>query len=60
MSGAARAVGMVLVAALSLAIAGGVAAVTQLTGNIDTAEMTVLGPDRPEVVLPRTRTRVPR
>ena len=51
-SGAARVVGMVVVGAVSLAAAGGTAAMTQLTGNIDTAEMTVLGPDRPEVVLP--------
>lgn len=51
-SGTPRVVGMVLVGALSLAAAGGAAAVTQLTGNIDTAEMTALGPDRPEVVLP--------
>jgi LCP family protein required for cell wall assembly len=43
---------MVLVAALTLAITGGAAAVTQLTGNIETAEMTALGPDRPEEVLP--------
>ncbi|WP_369369642.1 LCP family protein [Promicromonospora sp. Populi] len=49
---ASRVVGMVLVAAFSLAAAGGAAAVTNLTGNIDTAEMTVLGSDRPEVVLP--------
>ncbi|WP_460886095.1 LCP family protein [Promicromonospora xylanilytica] len=50
--GASRTVGMVVVAALSLAIAGGAAAVTQLTGNIETAEMAVLGPDRPKEVLP--------
>ncbi len=44
---------MVLVAVLSLAVAGGAAAVTRLTGNIDTADMTTaLGSDRPEVVLP--------
>lgn len=53
MSGAARTVVMVLVAAVSLATAGGVAAVTQLTGNIETGQMTVLGPDRPKVVLPK-------
>ncbi|WP_275007210.1 LCP family protein [Promicromonospora iranensis] len=52
LSGTSRVVGMVLVAVLSLATAGGVTAVTRLTGNIDTAEMTALGPDRPEVVLP--------
>ena len=49
---AARTVGMIVVAALSLAGAGGAAAMTQLTGNIETAEMTVLGPDRPKEVLP--------
>jgi LCP family protein required for cell wall assembly len=43
---------MALVAVLSLAVTGGAAAVTQLTGNIETAEMTVLGPDRPKEVLP--------
>ncbi|MEV0953066.1 LCP family protein [Promicromonospora sp. NPDC050249] len=53
MSGTARTVAMVLVAAVSLATAGGVAAMTQLTGNIETAQMTVLGPDRPKVVLPK-------
>ncbi|MEU4364784.1 LCP family protein [Promicromonospora sp. NPDC023987] len=51
-SGAARTVGMALVAVLSLGITGGATAMTQLTGNIETAEMTVLGPDRPKVVLP--------
>lgn len=53
LSGTTRAVGMVLVAVLSLATAGGVTAVTRFTGNIETAEMAVLGPDRPEVVLPK-------
>ncbi|MEU4386443.1 LCP family protein [Promicromonospora sp. NPDC023805] len=53
MSSAARTVAMVLVAAVSLATVGGVAAVTQLTGNIETAQMTVLGPDRPKIVLPK-------
>jgi LCP family protein required for cell wall assembly len=43
---------MVLVAALSLAVAGGATAVTQLTGNIETADLAVLGSDRPEEVLP--------
>lgn len=50
--GAPRAVGMVLVAAISLTAAGGAAAVQQLTGNIETAQMAVLGEDRPKVVLP--------
>jgi len=43
---------MVLVAAISFAVAGGAAAVIQLTGNIETADMTALGSDRPEEVLP--------
>jgi LCP family protein required for cell wall assembly len=43
---------MVLVAVLSLAVAGGATAVTQLTGNIETADLAVLGSDRPEEVLP--------
>jgi LCP family protein required for cell wall assembly len=50
--GASRVVGMVLVAVVSLAAAGGATAVSQLTGNIETAEMEVLGSDRPEEVLP--------
>lgn len=50
--GTSRTIGMVLVAALSLAIAGGATALTRLTGNIETAEMTALGTDRPEEVLP--------
>lgn len=53
LNGTARTVGMVLVAVLTLASVGGATAVTRLTGNIDTAEMTALGPDRPEVVLPK-------
>jgi LCP family protein required for cell wall assembly len=52
LSGTSRTIGMVLVAVLSLAAVGGATAVTRLTGNIETAQMTVLGPDRPEVVLP--------
>lgn len=51
--GAARSVGMVLVGVLALGVAGGATAVTRLTGNIDTAGMTALGSDRPEVVLPK-------
>lgn len=43
---------MVLTAVVTLAAAGGATAMTQLTGNIETAEMTALGTDRPEVVLP--------
>lgn len=51
--GVPRAVGLVVVAVLSLVVAGGATAVTQLTGNIEVAEMAVLGTDRPEVVLPK-------
>ncbi|MCP2266083.1 LCP family protein [Promicromonospora thailandica] len=51
--GVARTVGMVLVGVLSLGVAGAATAVTQLTGNIDTAQMAVLGPDRPKQVLPK-------
>lgn len=51
-NGTSRTVGMVLVAVLSLGVAGAATAVTQLTGNIDTVEMGALGSDRPKVVLP--------
>jgi LCP family protein required for cell wall assembly len=43
---------MVLVAVVSFGGAGGATALTQLTGNIDTTAMEVLGSDRPEEVLP--------
>lgn len=51
--GPSRVVGMVLTAVLSFAAAGGAAATAMLTGNIDTAEMAVLGPDRPKEILPK-------
>ncbi|MFI9486747.1 LCP family protein [Promicromonospora sp. NPDC052451] len=51
--GAARTVGLVLVGVLVFGVVGGATAVTRLTGNIDTAGMTALGSDRPEVVLPK-------
>lgn len=52
-SGTSRTVGMVLVAVLSLGVAGAAAAVNQLTGNIDAVEMEALGSDRPKEVLPK-------
>jgi LCP family protein required for cell wall assembly len=51
-TGASSTVGMVLTAVVTLAVAGGATAMTQLTGNIDTAGMAALGTDRPEEVLP--------
>ncbi|MEV0892856.1 LCP family protein [Promicromonospora sp. NPDC050262] len=53
LSSVSRAIAMVVVAVLSLAVAGGAAAVTQLTGNIETADMAALGTNRPKQVLPK-------
>ncbi len=53
LGGAPRVVALVVVAALSLGIAGGATAVTQLTGNIETADMAALGTNRPKQVLPK-------
>lgn len=53
LGGGARVIAMTLVAVLSLAVAGGAAAVTQLTGNIETADMAALGTNRPKQVLPK-------
>ncbi|MFD7309029.1 LCP family protein [Promicromonospora sp. NPDC059942] len=53
LSSVSRAIAMVVVAVLSLAVAGGATAVTQLTGNIETADMAALGTNRPKQVLPK-------